>query len=100
MKLSGVVRRAISDLDPSEVDKGTAELALTYARKIDDGEDLTKLGPQLLNVLEAMLMSPRSRAAIQKGMQSERATKSPLDELKAKRRARRDRAASVDPTAS
>lgn len=49
-------------------DKGTAALALHYAAAIDDGGDLEKLGPLLLNALSAMLMTPAARAAAVKGV--------------------------------
>lgn len=64
-----------------------AELAMTYARKIESDGDLDRLGPQLLVVLESLLLTPRARAAAMKAVNNDRPT-SPLDELRARRAAR------------
>jgi len=79
-------------------DPAAAELARTYARSIDDGGDLDKLGPLLLAVLESLHLTPKSRAS--KGATSEQRAKSPLDELRARRDARQHGAEAVDPAAS
>ena len=82
-----------------DADQGTAALALTYARTIDSGGDLDRLGPQLLTVLDALLLTPKARAAVMKGGKPD-ALKSPLDALRARRSARQRDAETVDPTAS
>lgn len=74
-------------------DRATRDLALTYARAIDGGGDLTKLGPALLAALEALNLSPRSRKAVTPIAGQPRTN--PLDAL-AERRARKGRAAPVD----
>lgn len=100
MALVTAVRKAVGALETAPVDQGAAQLAITYARAIDAGGDLDKLGPQLLAVLEALGMTPRARAAVAKGGPSGNASANPLDELR-KRRAARQRAAEAgDPAAS
>lgn len=76
-------------------DRAAAELALTYARRIDAGDDLAKLGPALLSVLEALHLTPRARNT--KGGATSGGS-SPLDELR-NRRARRNGATALDATA-
>ena len=85
--LERVVRDALSANEISAVDKATAELALTYARYIDAGDELSKLGPALLSCLAALGMTPAARAALVKGGTGA-SVASPLDELKARRAAR------------
>jgi hypothetical protein len=80
-------------------DKAAAELALTYARDIDAGGDLAKLGPALLACLTALLLTPAARAAAMKGVPSANKPASRLDELR-ERRARKGRAADLDPAAT
>lgn len=81
----------------TERDVATRELALFYARAIDaDAEMLETLGPKLLATLDSLLLTPRARAAaLRKGAPDDPNARSPLDELRA-RRARRDRAETVD----
>lgn len=97
--LEAKVISALDDLRTAPSDAAAVELALTYARHIDLGDDLTKLGPALLATLTALGMTPSARAALAKGGGAGEPAKSPLDELRA-RRARRDSAAPVDTTAS
>lgn len=52
-------------------DSAVSALALTYAQEIDGGAPLEKLGPPLLAALEALRMSPRSRAAAMKGAEKD-----------------------------
>lgn len=75
----------------TERDVAAKELALFYARAIDaDAEMLDTLGPKLLQALESLLLTPRARAAaLRKGAPGDPNSKSPLDDLRA-RRARRD----------
>jgi hypothetical protein len=96
--LAAVVEAVLSAEPPKPQDVAVSALALTYAREIDAGGDLTKLGPSLLGALEALHLSPRARAAAQKGMkQSAKPGASPLDELR-NRRARKHGAAAGDAT--
>lgn len=86
MSLAETVQSVLDAEPPAEKDSATAALALTYARGIDDGGDLTKLGPSLLGALEALLLSPRARAAAQKGLKnSAQPASSKLDELRERR---------------
>lgn len=78
-------------------DAAAAELARTYARDIDGGGDLTKLGPALLTALEALGLSPRARKAVKSDGQQPAAN--PLDQLAA-RRAGRSHPAPVDAQSS
>lgn len=106
-KLQDVIREAIGDAPDDPRDAAVVALALTYARKIDDGDgDLLKLGPQLLAVLESLQMSPRSRAAARRGMRGDDEPgaddgkpRSVLDELR-DRRARKHPSAPGDAPAS
>lgn len=77
-------------------DAAAAELALTYARAIDDGADLSKVGPALLAALEALGLTPRARKAVKTDGQQPGAN--PLDQLAAAR-ARRGRPQAVDASA-
>jgi hypothetical protein len=77
-------------------DHAVRDLALTYARALDNGADLTKIGPALLAALEALQLSPRARKAVTPIAGQPRTN--PLDEL-AVVRARKSRAAAVDPGA-
>jgi hypothetical protein len=77
-------------------DAAAAELARTYARDIDAGGDLTKLGPALLAALEALGLTPRARKAVKSDGQQPAAN--PLDQLAA-RRAGIGRPQAVDATA-
>lgn len=89
--------QAALDAHPIEPrDAAAAELALTYARDIDAGGDLTKLGPALLASLEALGLTPRARKAVKADGQQPAAN--PLDQL-AERRAGRGRPQGVDAAA-
>lgn len=96
--LTESVRRALGELETAPQDVGTVRLALRYAEEIDfDPSLLAKLGPSLLQVLEALCMSPRSRAALTgKGGRSDGPGRSKLDELRARREARQHDAAAGD----
>lgn len=74
-------------------DYAVRDLALTYARSLDNGGDLTKIGPALLAALEALQLSPRARKAVTPV--AGRVVTNPLDQL-AERRAGKTRAAAVD----
>ena len=97
MKLVSAVRRSLRGLELADADKGAAELALTYAKQIDDGHDVKVFGPLLLAVLDSLLMTPRARSAVLRGVARDGDTPSPLDQLRARRAARVDDPETVDP---
>lgn len=110
MSLHEEIEAALDAFPVSSQDRATAELALTYARRIDGhepcqececrgGGDISRLGPALLACLEALHMSPRARKAATKVVTSDQRTVNPLDTL-AERRLRRGRAPIVDATAT
>lgn len=92
------MRESLASEPNGSVDAAARELALTYAQQIDEGADLSKLGPALLACLEALLMSPRARAAAKKAVTSDQPAANPLDQL-AERRAGRGRPEAVDAAA-
>jgi hypothetical protein len=98
MSLREHVEAALAAQTVEARDAAAAELALLYAADIDMGMDLGKLGPQLLTVLESLLLSPRARAAAKKAVTSEQPAANPLDQL-ADRRLRRGRPQAVDAAA-
>lgn len=85
--LTSSVSSSIEELTLKPCDQGAAELALTYARCIDDGDPLEKLGPALLSALESLGATPRGRKALPKGGEDAART-NPLDELRRKREQR------------
>jgi hypothetical protein len=96
MSLQDSVRAGLAQLEPiDDRDRATADLALAYAKGIDDASDwsdkqrdpLAELGPKLLAALTALRMTPAARAAAVKADAAE-PVRSPLDELRAKRAAR------------
>lgn len=103
--LEEAVRAALLELDLSKRDWGAARLAVAYARAIDQRSCpecaskravLDELGPKLLTVLDALLLTPKSRAVRAKGGVTDEPVKSPLDELRAKRAARAGRTEAMD----
>lgn len=108
--LSDLLIESLAATSPNASDAATAELAMTYARRIDGtarceecggpaaGADLTKLGPALLAALESLLLSPRARAAAKKAVTTSEPAANPLDQLAA-RRAGRGRPQAVDAAA-
>jgi hypothetical protein len=95
--MAGVVRRAAADAGVTPADQAVVELALVYARRIDEGGDPNKLGPPLLAVLESLQMTPRSRAATSKGGAGHATRpRNPLDELRNRRAARERDTAAMD----
>ncbi len=94
------LEQALADMSLQPRDAAMVELARTLALHIDCGDDLAKLSPQLAAVLDALLMSPKSRAAAAgKGAPKDAAGTNSLDELRARRRARVDGTSAVDPAA-
>ena len=92
--LAQVVEEALAAQPVEPRDAAAAELALTYAREIDLGGDLTKLGPPLLAALEALGLTPRARKAVKP---DDKPAGNPLDQLAAAC-ARRGRPEAVDAT--
>ena len=89
MALAEIVAEALAMTPVKDTDRAAAELALVYASDIDSGGDLTKLGPALLVTLEALHMTPRSRAAVRKATEVNNAKPAnPLDELRQRRERR------------
>lgn len=89
------IRAALESVPRDERYSGTIELALTYARAVDSGSaTIEKVGPMLLSTLDALLLTPRAVAAVEKGMKNGAASApvSPLDELKRRRDERSARA--------
>jgi hypothetical protein len=89
-QLENTVRKSIM-LNVMDQDQAAVHLAVTYARLIDtDPFAVVKVGPLLLRVLEALLMTPRARATveIEKGVDDVRGIVSPLDELRQRRAGR------------
>jgi len=88
------VREALDEaLEAAQVrpqDGAAVELARTYATALDEGADLGKVGPAFLAALAALGMTPAARAALAGKAEpaGQEGARSPLDELRAKRRAR------------
>ena len=92
------VARALAAHPPGPRDQGAVALALTYAKELDMGGDLAKLGPALLACLDALQMTPRARAVAQRGgtgKPDEHPATTRMDELRA-RRAGKNGAAAMD----
>lgn len=103
MSMRNAVDSALLAAPPAEADHAAAELARKYADEIDsmdEGSELGKLGPALLSCLEALHLTPRARALARKGeVSSDKSGGGKLDELRAKR-ARKNGAEALDPTAT
>lgn len=90
-ELEKAVKSAVSGLSLLPQDSAAVELAITYARSVDSlQEPVSKSGPPLLAVLEALGMTPRGRTALLRGAKSseQQPAGDPIDELR-QRRARR-----------
>lgn len=97
---SATLEQSVRESVSAMPDKAAVELALTYAREIDLGGDLSKLGPALLACLTSLLLTPHARAQAMKGVQG--ASDKPasrIDEVR-ERRARKSRAADLDAATS
>lgn len=87
----GEVESALGSVtSPDPRDAGARALALHYARLMSDPSDdehatAMELGPKLLAALEALLLTPRSRAA---GPKEVTPNVSKLDQLAERRRAK------------
>lgn len=96
MSISDALDRSLDAQQRLDKDEALAELARAYAQAIDDGNyDLIELGPKLLQVLDALLLTPKSRKTIaaRKGSTNvttptSPAATNPLDELRRRRGAR------------
>ena len=93
------VEKALRATGDEPRDAATRALALHYAAEIDSGAaDLADHGPKLLAALDALLLTPRARAAATKRAPGrEGSGRNPLDELRA---ARERRATAMDATAT
>ena len=98
MALVESVTAGLAELEPLDVrDQAVADLALKYAAAIDDDEGwkdrlrdpLAELGPKLLAALTSLQMTPAARSAAVKGAKTDAPKRSPLDELRARREARK-----------
>lgn len=94
------VAEAVDDLDLATKDRGTAALALAYAATIEARGELDRMGLQLLAVFDALLMTPRARAIVNKGVTSVSPSDNPVDEIKARRAKRLRDAQAVDAPAT
>jgi hypothetical protein len=90
--LTDAVRVALGTVENTAKDSGAVRLALVYAEAIDaDPTQLGKLGPGLLGVLESLGLTPAARARlVGKGVANGTSTRTRLDELRERRRARVD----------
>jgi hypothetical protein len=95
MAMAENVGKALAELPEDPKDAAAHALALRYADAIDSNPDgLDVFGPKLLRVLDALLLTPRARAAALKGGPPSApdapvaGQRSPADDLRAKRAAR------------
>jgi len=91
--------KTVESKNPADV--AAMRLAWGYAERLDDdAEALAKVGPLYLTVLTALGLTPAARAAAMKGGQTdERASASPLDELR-ERRSRKGGTSTMDSAVS
>lgn len=92
------VAAAVEAAPLAERDGALVALADAYASDLDLGGDLAKLGPGFLRVLDALQMTPKSRAVAQRGGASGEQPQQQRDELRElrDRRARKRDAPAVD----
>lgn len=88
------VLREVAELDGDVYDR-----LLPLAVRIERTHVLATLGPKLLATMDALLITPKARSALQKGVKDAGKRRNPLSELRARRAARVDNAQAVDPTA-
>ena len=92
MSLVDSVRAGLAQLEPLDVrDRAAADLAISYAKAIDERDwadklrdPLAELGPKLLAALTSLGLTPAARKSIV-GDKPEAPKVSPLDELRRKR---------------
>lgn len=82
----------LARLDVAEEQEGLREIIAVALAAHTVASDL---GPKLLSAIEALVLSPRARAAAKKAVSDVRPAGSPLDQI-AERRARRRPAADMD----
>lgn len=101
-KMTHIVGASLREINLCESDKGVAALCIRYAVEIDNGTlaTLAKLGPLLLQAMESLQMSPKARAQASKGAINVQPPASKLDELRAKRSERTNRAKNMDASSS
>lgn len=80
----------LKPMDPR--DEAVAELALSYARAMEDGSSVSganfgidQLGPKLLAALVQLRMTPQARSAVLVGEAPPGAKADPLDEIRQRR---------------
>lgn len=84
----------------AELDQDTYDRLLPLAVRIERTHVLATLGPKLLATMDALLITPKARSALQKGVKDAGKRRNPLNELRARRAARVDNTPAVDPTTS
>ena len=103
-KISTIVVASLREINLKDCDKGVANLCIRYAEEIDKGNlaTLAKFGPLLLQTMESLQMSPKSRVIATKGVSNVQppAIPSKLDELRGKRIERKNRTSNLDSSAS
>jgi hypothetical protein len=85
---------AQQDFEDKDADKHIRTISLALAQH----SVASDFGPKLLATLEALLMSPRARAAAKKAVTDDKPIANPIDQL-ASRRAGKSAAAAMDATA-
>ena len=97
MTLYSSVLSGLAELEPLDArDQAVADLALLYARGIDDSgewadkqrDPLAELGPKLLACLVQLQMTPGAREKVKADLGDQGGKVNPLDELRARRRER------------
>lgn len=87
--ITEAVRSALASRPSRPQDIAAERLALTYAELLDTYPDqIPKVGPALLAVLDALLLTPRAATRTGKGQVTDEQQASPLDELRARRQRR------------
>jgi hypothetical protein len=88
--MTAAITAALRETELTGADGAAVALALLYAREMDAGIAASVNGRQLLEVLTALGMTPRARAAVTKGAQSSdhAPSRSKVDELRARRERR------------
>ena len=88
-KLALALERSLRVLDRGPEDQAAVELARTYARVIDENEDmLNVVGRAFRETLQQLGLTPKARALMAKGDQPRTPTKSSIDELRQRRERR------------
>lgn len=102
--MSQMATAALQEVTIADTDLAVAGLIIKYAAEIDKGTmaTLAKLGPLMLQAMEALQMSPRSRAQLTKkdsenGGTGTKPSGSALDELRNKRLTRQNGTPPVHP---